>query len=141
MGVSASTAASALDMKFVSPRYGMSVSDVEQYGQVIGYLFSRETELTSAALIHRGNGTIILFSDIMEKPFTTSMEDAIASDLANMLMSGLPWASGTLCSQQVTWGIYTVTGSFVTNISSSKLLSCYAFSLADNQHRYRILVV
>ncbi len=140
-GVSTSATAAALDLKYASPRYGMVVSDVESYGQAIGYLYLRNTELTSAALIHRGNGSIILMSGIMTQPFTTSMEDVMANDLANMLASGLPWESGDLYLYQVTGGVNSMIGSFIAHLSPSALIACYAFSLNDDQHQYRILII
>ncbi|HEY3419531.1 MAG TPA: hypothetical protein VGK23_03180 [Methanomassiliicoccales archaeon] len=140
-GVLASASAAGLDMRYLSPKFGMRAGDVEQYGHSIGYLYSRESELTSAALIHRGNGSIVLFSDIMEQPFTTSMEDAVAGDVAKMLVSGLPWESGPLHSIQVNGSQNHITGSFIVNVSPSSLMSCFAFSLADHQHRNRLLIL
>lgn len=140
-GVSASPIANALDLKYNSPRYGMRADDVKAYGLSIGYQYAREEELTSAALIHRGNGSIILFSDQMMQPFTTSMEDVVAEDIASMLASGLPWETGALFSYEVTGGANPTIGSFFANLTSSKVLVCYAFSTVDYQHRSRILVV
>jgi hypothetical protein len=119
----------------------MRISDVEQYGQSIGHSYSREFELTSTAMIHRGNGSIVIFSDGMTQPFTTSMEDVLAGDVAKILTSGLPWMSGPLFSIRVDGAAVPITGSFVANMSSSNLLGCYAFSLADHQHRNQLLII
>ena len=140
-GIAASSVATALDFKYQSPRSGMKVDDVESYGQAIGYLYSREDNVTSAAMIHRGNGSIFLFSDVMEQPFTTSMEDAVSEDLVNILASGLPWESGPLFSTQINGTNYPLTGSFTTDMASSNLLSCYAFSISDHQNRKHLLVI
>lgn len=139
-GVTASLVATAFGFEFVSPRQGMRVSDVENYGQAIGYLYSRGESLTSAAVIHRGNGSIVLLSDAMDQPFTTSMEDAVAKDVVSMIASGLPWASGPLYWTQIEGTGDLAAGSFVATMSPSNLLSCYAFSTADHQHRNRLLI-
>jgi hypothetical protein len=139
-GVQASIAASALDLKYSSPQYGIRVDDVDRYGQEIGFLYIREHQLTSAASIRRGNGSIILFSDVMRQPFTTSMEDSVAYDICTMLVSGLPWLSGQIYSYQTNGGSGTVTGNFTAQVNSSKYLSCYAFSVTDHQHRNKILI-
>jgi hypothetical protein len=140
-GVSASAAAAALDLRYSSPRYGMRLDDVEKYGQAIGFLYSRQIELTSAALIHRGNGSIVLFSDYIAQPFTTSMEDTVSQDVAYMLASGLPWESGPLWSIRVNGSTETVSGSVIVDLPLTNLVSCFAFSLADHQHRNRLLIV
>ncbi len=140
-GVAASSTAAALDFRYQSPRFGMRVDDVESYGQAIGYLYSREDNLTSAAMIHRGNGSIFLFSDVMEQPFTTSMEDTVSEDMVNILASGLPWESGPLFSTQINGTDHRLTGSFTTDVPSSNLLSCYAFSISDHQNRKYLLVI
>lgn len=140
-GVSASASATALDLRYSSPRYGMRLDDVEKYGQAIGFLYTRQIELTSAALIHRGNGSVVLFSDYIAQPFTTSMEDAVAEDVACMLASGLPWESGPLWSIRVNGSTETISGSVIVNLHLSNLVSCFAFSLADHQHRNRLLIV
>jgi hypothetical protein len=140
-GVQASIAASALDLKYSSPRNGMRVDDLDRYGQAIGYLYTREHLLTSAALIHRGNGSIILFSDDMRQPFTTSMEDSVSYDICTILVSGLPWLSGQMYLYQTNGGSGTLTGSFIAQVNSSRYLSCYAFSVADHQRRNRVVII
>jgi hypothetical protein len=119
----------------------MRVSDVQTYGSAIGYLYQRETELTSAAIIHRGNGSIILFSDVMSQPFTASMEDVMANDLMRIVQSGLPWQSGPISYLSLMGGADPIKGVIPISVPNSTSLVCYLFSLDDDQHINRVLVI
>jgi hypothetical protein len=140
-GVSASPTAAALNFRYLSPTYGMRAGDVQSYGSVIGYLYLRGSELTSAAIIHRGNGSILLFSDVMTQPFTTSMEDAMANDLFRILESGLPWQSGPMSFSFLRGGADPVVGTITSSVPPHSYLVCYAFSLSEDQHINKVLVI
>lgn len=136
-GVSMSGFASALDMKYISPKFGMRVADLQNYGRAVGFLYQRSEPLTSAGLILNGAGSIILISGIMIQPFAASMEDVLAQDLARMFACGLPWSVGEPYIFKVD-GREGSEGSFSANITDSDQVVCFAYSTASYQHRYRI---
>ena len=138
-GVSMSAYASALDLKYLSPRFGISVVDAQKYGRPVGFFYQRTENLTSAALIQIGAGGVLLISDGMIQPFAASMEDVLAQDLARMMASGLQWSTGEPYAYSVN-GDRGGSGCFIANLTTSNQVVCFAFSTESYQHRYRILI-
>lgn len=138
-GISMSEFAQALGMEYQSPRFGMRIADIDKYGRSVGFIYQRTLDLTSAALIQIGVGAVILTSDVMVHPFAASMEDVIAQDLARMLACSLPWSAGEPFVFKVN-GAGGIDGSFVVRMNTTDQIVCFAYSTANHQHRYRILV-
>jgi hypothetical protein len=136
--VKPSEIAEAFDFKFIAPRVGISIEDVENYGgRVIGYHYEGNQSLTSAALFTIGNGTLVAFSSAIYLPYVTSAEDAIASDIAKIVVSQLQWISGPIVFKRANSPSGEINGiMYATFSENAELISVLALSTIDTMSIY-----
>ncbi|MBC7108495.1 MAG: hypothetical protein H5T41_06895 [Methanomassiliicoccales archaeon] len=132
-----SSVAEALDFRFIAPIMGIDVADVEHYGgMVIGYYYERNRVLTSAALFHIGDGALIVFSSPISVPYITSAEDAIASDIAKIVVSQLQWISGPIVFENAKGEPGKISGVMHVTFENPRFISVLALSTIDTMVIY-----
>ncbi len=93
--------AHSLGLRTVYPVRGLSVDDVlSRSGVVLGHI-STDGALTTTATVPMGNGRVLAMGGPIEHPFLASMEDVYAWDMARLLESGAPWASGPIAHERL----------------------------------------
>lgn len=128
----ASPVARAFDLETVSPSKGIVVEDVLALnGRVVGYIYQRETELTSAALFDIGKGRVLALSGDMVLPSITSGEDAVSRDLAKWLASSFLWAVELPVMEEQYAGPESISGTLNASFSPAPFISVVIF---DKDH-------
>lgn len=124
----ATPVATAFDLETVAPSKGIVVEDVlELGGKAVGYIYQRETELTSAALFDIGQGRLLALSGDMILPSITSGEDAVSRDLAKWLTSHFLWAADLPVMEERYAGPESISGTLNASFSPAPFLSFVIF--------------
>jgi Gpi18-like mannosyltransferase len=85
----------ALDLRYPDALVGAYVSDVlEVGGIVLGKVTESTAPRASISCVPVGDGHLILFGGNIGNPFTSTGEDVIAHDIAQILCSGFPFSTG-----------------------------------------------
>ncbi|MFP4196420.1 MAG: hypothetical protein ACLFS6_02065 [Methanomassiliicoccales archaeon] len=101
-GMEASPPAAAFDFDLVAPAGALDMRWVEANdGRPIGYLYDRGANLTSAAMFSMGEGRVVAFGGKLDPPQITTGEDAVANDIAHLLISGYVWSTGEMYWEEV----------------------------------------
>jgi hypothetical protein len=136
-GMYSSETATAMKFRNVAPLTGMVVDDVvSQNGTPIGFLYERDTLLTSAALFKIESGRFLALSGNIYAPFVTTAEDAVASDLAKIIVSGMVWKCGQVVFEYRISGRAPIDGNFSALFGEAGVISVIAFSNDDYQSLY-----
>jgi len=124
--------AKAFDLETVAPSKGIVVEDVLAInGSVVGYIYQREGELTSAALFQVGEGRVLALSGDLVLPSMTSGEDAVSRDIARLVASGFLWSTGSPVLEERVGGAKTMSGTLNATFLPSPYLSFASF---DRDH-------
>ena len=90
-----SSFSSALDLQYTDAFVGALVSNVLKFGGIVlGKVTESENARASISHLPVGSGHLILFGGGIARAFTANGEDVIAHDIAQILCSGFPFASG-----------------------------------------------
>jgi Gpi18-like mannosyltransferase len=90
-----SSFSSALDLQYTDALVGALVSNVLKFGGIVlGKVTGSENARASISYLPVGSGHLILFGGGIGRAFTANGEDVIAHDIAQILCSGFPFASG-----------------------------------------------
>lgn len=90
-----SSFSSALDLQYTDASVGALVSNVLKFGGIVlGKVTESENVRASISYLPVGSGHLILFGGGIARAFTANGEDVIAHDIAQILCSGFPFASG-----------------------------------------------
>jgi hypothetical protein len=90
-----SSFSSALDLQYTDAFVGALVSNVLKFGGIVlGKITESENVRASITYLPVGSGHLILFGGGIARAFTANGEDVIAHDIAQILCSGFPFASG-----------------------------------------------
>lgn len=136
-GMHASPVAEALGLRTVAPTMALSVDDVLSHGgQMIGYLYDREEDLTSHALFRIGDGVLIAMGGHIAYPFVTTAEDAVSTDIIRIILTGLAWISGPIKYERIDAGPGQVRGSIMTTIADTRFVSIFVFEMDNHQRLF-----
>lgn len=127
--LTATPIAEAFDFKTTAPMMGIFVEDVQRYGgQIFGYYLDEDKRLASLAFIPMGRGVLIAFSGPITAPYLTSSEDAIACDIARIIVSQLPWVSGQIQSKNLSGSPSEINGTLCFHFEETHVISVFAIS-------------
>lgn len=134
--------AEAFDFKATAPMMGIFVEDVQRYGgQIIGYYLDEDKRLASLAFIPIGKGVLLAFSGPITAPYLTSSEDAIACDIARIIVSQLPWISGEIQSKNLAGIPREINGTVRFHFEEAHAISVFAFSRLTTMPIYARVIV
>lgn len=138
-GVSATSMAIALGLRYVAPSSLFRLGDLEAAGgRSIGYEFDRGEPLATAGVISMGHGALLLLAGDMLPPPLATGEEVLSWDLIKIILLNVPWWSGNMRFEVLPETRDDLSGSMVLPLTGSDHVCCGLLSNGDAYGGFKV---